>query len=331
MSMPDFAWSKTDAQAGATGPRAQFAAAVRAGFSRRPQRTLPPQYFYDDVGSALFEAITHTPEYGLGRADERLLRRHGGEVGARLRPPLAIAELGSGNGRKTRLLLAAMDGRRAARYCPIDGSAAALARCREAVAGLAGAVVPIEAGYLEGLQTAAAARREAETMLVLFLGGSIGNLDRRAAAEMLAEMRRLLRAGDWLLLGVDLERRPERLLAAYDDAAGVTAAFNLNLLARINRELGGRIPLRAFSHAARYHAGERRVEMHLEAREAVEVVVEAAGVHDRLQAGETIWTESSYKYNREEVRVMAENAGFACEAQWVDGEWPFAENLLRAE
>lgn len=337
MSMPDFAWPTTEPRPAVAPPagdrrQAQFAADVRAGLSHRPQRTLPPQYFYDAVGSALFEAITQTPEYGLTRADERLLRRHAEAILALLPGPLLLAELGSGSARKTRWLLEVLARREPARYFPIDVSGAALARCRAEIGDVVKGVSirGLETTYLEGLRQVAPPRRGAERLLVLFLGSSIGNFDRDAARDFLATVRAVLQPGDAMLLGADLEQRPSRLRPAYDDAAGVTAAFNLNLLARINRELGGRIQVRGFQHEARYDAAARRVEMHLRARRAERIEVPLAGVDDELSAGETIWTESSYKYDRDEVRALAAATGFACVAQWVDPDWPFAETLFVA-
>lgn len=330
--MPDSASLRIDsptAPADGLGA-ARFAALVRAGFAARPQRTLPPELFYDAVGSALFEAITLTPEYGLGRADARLLRTHARAIIGGLPSPLIVAELGSGSARKTRWLLAALAAREPVRYFAIDVSSAALARCRAELAGIADHVHLVESNFHDGMRAVRAARRSGERLLVLFLGSSIGNFDRGEAAAFLSSLRRGLRAGDALLLGADLERRPLRLLAAYDDAAGVTAAFNLNLLARINRELGGRIPLRDFAHQVRYDVQQHRVEMHLCARREVEIEIAAAGVHDRLRAGDTIWTESSYKYDEIELQALAGVAGFARAERWVDGEWPCAEMLWLA-
>lgn len=341
MSSPDFALPREGGEAAAAPARARaapsaaaesrrlaFAAALRAGLARRPRR-IPCEFLYDELGSALFEAITRTPEYGLTRADERLLRRHADSILAFLPPPTAIVELGSGGGGKARPLVAALARREPPRYFAIDVSAAALARCRAALRPEVEAIC-LAATFLDGLRALSSLRPPRARLLVLFLGGSIGNFPPRAAASFLAQVRALLRPADALLLGADTERRAERLLPAYDDAAGVTAAFNLNLLARINRELRAQIPLRAFRHEARFNAARRRVEMHLVARAAVDLVIPGAAWRGRLRAGESLWTESSHKFAPEEVRALGARAGFRPAAQWLDQEWPFAETLLLA-
>jgi uncharacterized SAM-dependent methyltransferase len=168
-------------------------------------------------------------------------------------------------------------------------------------------------------------------LLVLFLGSTIGNFDRDAAERFLTEVRRILFPGDALLLGTDLEKPLPQLLAAYDDPIGVTAAFNLNLLARINRELGGDFDLAAFRHEARYNSSFQRVEMHLRSTREQSVTIARAGCTVSFLKDETIWTESSHKYRAEDVLEMARRNGFRCDSQWLDSEWPFAENLLIAE
>lgn len=305
-----------------------FARQVGEGLSKPGQRELPSIYLYDAVGTALFEAITLLPEYGLTRADERLLLRHAGAILERLPPPVLVVELGSGSGRKTRWILEALMRREAVVYFPVDISESALAKCKQELSGLgAVSIVGLEKSYLEGLRHVASRRRPGQTLLVLFLGSTIGNFDRPAAELFLKEIRRCLLPGDALLLGTDLEKSLSVVLLAYDDPAGVTAAFNLNLLGRINRELGGDFVLKNFVHEARYHEGERRVEMHLRTTTPQQVTIPAAGFTCTLQADETIWTEACHKYRLEEIPGMAHRAGFFCDAQWVDGEWPFAENL----
>ena len=218
-------------------------------------------YLYDELGTALFEAITLLPEYGLTRAEERLLRRHAGVMLEHLPPPLVVVELGSGSGRKTRWILEALAEREPVEYFPIDISSAALVRCHQELGNLgAVSMVGLEKSFLEGLQEVAARRRPDQTLLVLFLGSSIGNFDSPAAEHFLREIRRCLNPGDALLLGTDLEKSVSDMLLAYDDPMGVTAAFNLNLLARINRELGGDFRLRHFEHDVRYqeHASSDR-------------------------------------------------------------------------
>ncbi len=168
-------------------------------------------------------------------------------------------------------------------------------------------------------------------MLVLFLGSTIGNFDLDPAVAFLSEVRSLLAPGDGLLLGTDLVKPIDTLLDAYDDPAGVTSAFNMNLLARLNRELGADFDLRRFAHLATYDPARRRVEMHLEAKSAMRVRIPGADLVVRFAAGETIWTESSYKFTPEEPVAMGRRAGFGLAGQWCDTEWPFAETLFAAE
>src|SRR4030088_517869 len=242
----------------------EFAAEVRAGLTKSGQRELPSKYLYDEVWSALFEAICVLPEYGLTRADARLLQNHAREIVNRLPSPLQVAELGSGSGKKTRWILEALSKRQKTYYYPIEISPSALAACAKELGQIdLVSVVGHEQPYLEGLRTVAKGRGEQDHLLVLFLGSTIGNFDRDAGEEFLSEMREILQPGDALLLGTDLEKDVELQILAYDDPAGVTAAFNLNLLARINRELGADFDLSCFRHEARWNSAERRIEMHL--------------------------------------------------------------------
>lgn len=312
--------------------RPNLATEVRAGLLRAGQKELPSKYLYDEVGSELFEVISVLPEYGLTRADERLLRRHSAEIVSRLKPHVLVAELGSGSGKKTRWLLEALARNQCTTYCPIEISPTALARCETELGQIeCVSIVGFERPYLDGLLAAAARRGEEDHLLVLFLGSTIGNFDRDAGERFLSQVRRILFPGDALLLGTDLEKPLPQLLAAYDDPIGVTAAFNLNLLARINRELGANFDLTAFRHEARYNTELRRVEMHLRSLRDQIVTIPGAGCDVAFKKDETIWTESSHKYRANEVALMAQRAGFRCDSQWVDLEWPFAENLLIAE
>jgi dimethylhistidine N-methyltransferase len=310
----------------------EFASDVRAGLTRAGQKELPSKYLYDDVGSALFEVISHLPEYGLTRADERLLRRHASDIVDRLATPVAVAELGSGSGKKSRWVLEALCRKQRTFYYPVEISRSALAMCERELRDIDSiSILGFEREYLDGLLEVAAQRKGGQRLLVLFLGSTIGNFDRPAGVEFLAEVRRILEPGDSLLLGTDLEKPSAQVLAAYDDELGVTAAFNLNLLARINRELDADFDLGQFSHVARINHQARRVEMHLRSRRRQMVSVPAADLQVEFLEGETIWTESSHKYSTEEIFQMACNSGFRCEAQWIDEQWPFAENLLTAE
>jgi uncharacterized SAM-dependent methyltransferase len=191
-------------------------------------------------------------------------------------------------------------------------------------------VHPIAESYLNGLRLAVCGRRPGQPLLVLFLGSTIGNFARTAAQDFLTEVRACLMPGDALLLGADLIKPLARMLLAYDDPAGVTAAFNRNLLARINRELNGDFALRSFAHEARWNQRHRRIEMHLRSLKAQRVSIRAAGFECELRKDETIWTESCHKFHAGEIREMAAAAGFECRAQWLDDTWPFAESLLTA-
>ncbi len=245
---------------------------------------------------------------------------------------MAVVELGSGSGRKTRWILEALADREPVAYFPIDISAAALIKCHQELGHIGAiSIVGLEKSYLQGLQEAAARRRPNQALLVLFLGSTIGNFDPPAAEEFLRDIRRHLRPGDALLLGADVKKSVHDMLLAYDDQAGVTAAFNLNLLARINRELGGDFILRHFEHHVRYQEVDCRIEMHLRSTRRQTVSIRAADFTCILREGETIWTEACHKFRVEEIPGIARRTGFLCEAQWIDTEWAFAENLLIAD
>ncbi|HET9252330.1 MAG TPA: L-histidine N(alpha)-methyltransferase [Candidatus Eisenbacteria bacterium] len=303
---------------------------VREGLTGPGPKRLPSHLLYDDLGSALFEAITHLPEYGLTRADARILSRNARDIVRAAGAPGAVAELGSGSGRKTRWILEALADReeREIRYFPIDLSASALAQCRVELGDIPRVRIElIEADYLAGLERAVRGAGATERLLVLFLGSTIGNFEPREAEEFLRRVRGVLRSGDALLLGTDLMRSPSRLIPAYDDSLGVTAAFNRNILVRLNRELGAGVDVTRFEHEARWNEAESRVEMHLVARERA--MVASNGIRVELEPGETIWTESSYKYAPGDAAAMGERAGFVAGGTWTDEEWPFAETLLQ--
>ncbi|HKW57920.1 MAG TPA: L-histidine N(alpha)-methyltransferase [Candidatus Acidoferrum sp.] len=310
----------------------EFAAEVRASLTKSGQRELPSKYLYDEVGSALFETICVLPEYGLTRADARLMERNAGAIVERLRSPIHVAELGSGSGKKTRWILEALSRRQETFYFPIEISPSALAACEKELGHIdLVSVVGHEQPYLEGLRSVAEGRVDGDHLLVLFLGSTIGNFDRDAGEDFLRSVHEILSEGDALLLSTDLEKETGRQLLAYDDPAGVTSAFNLNVLARINRELRGDFDLSRFCHEAQWNEEERRVEMHLRSLCRQHVHIRTAGLRFALAEGETIWTESCHKYRAGEAAEMAERTGFRCEEQWVDEEWPFAQNLLIAE
>jgi L-histidine Nalpha-methyltransferase len=314
-----------------TSATSKFAEDVRAGLMKPGQKELPSKYLYDAVGSRLFEVITVLPEYGVTRAEDRILERHARDISARVPHEIAIAELGSGSGTKTRRILSAMSRHHQTRYFPIEISATALAACEREVSDIgAVSVVGIEREYLDGLLEVAARRQDREHLLVLFLGSTIGNFEPAAALAFLRKIRSMLMPGDFLLLGTDLLKPIPVLLDAYDDPLGVTAAFNLNLLARINRELGGNFVLTQFEHVARFNQEARSIEMHLLSRQAQTVYIAATEQTFEFRAGETIWTESSHKYRLPQIASMAAESQFTCPMQWIDEEWSFAENLWLA-
>lgn len=311
-----------------TDPLASFAGDVRQGLSRPGQKELPSKYLYDEVGSALFEVITLLPEYGLTRADERLLRRHSNAIAGMMSSPAIVAELGSGSGKKARWILEALARRHPTTYHPIEISHAALVMAEHELDHLDRvSVLGFEAEYLDGLRLAATRRKFDQRLLVLFLGSSIGNFDTGPAESFLRSIRSILQPADALLLSTDLVKPVETLVRAYNDPIGVTAAFNLNLLARINRQLKADFDLSRFRHCAIYNSREHRVEMHLHSECRQSVAIPDAGVAIALERGETIWTESSYKYTPGDLDEMAEHSRFRCESQWVDEEWPFALSL----
>ena len=302
---------------------------VRAGLMRPGQKTLPCRYFYDDVGSALFEAITCLPEYGLSRADARILESSAAEMVDALPGNVVVAELGSGTGTKTRFVLERLRRRQIVVYYPIDVSMTALVDCAQELSHL-GAVCPLQMSYLEGMRAVSERRASGQTLLVLFLGSTIGNFESESAIDFLYAIRQCLLPGDMLLLGTDMVKDESRMLAAYDDPTGVTAAFNLNLLGRLNRELEADFDLRQFEHHVRYDREARRIEMHLRSRSYQIVSIRRADLILDFVPNETICTEVCHKFQPEDLCLMARAAGYRLSGQWMDQEWPFAESLLLA-
>jgi L-histidine Nalpha-methyltransferase len=302
--------------------RYAFAADVRAGLSHTPQKELPSKYLYDEVGSALFEVITVLPEYGVTRAEESLLAKHAVEIVEHLPHDVIVAELGSGSGRKTRRILEALCKKRPTSYCPIEISRSALQLCRRELGDIERiSIVGYERDYLAGLAEVSKQRAPDEPLLVLFLGSTIGNFGRLAATRFLREIRNMLAPGDALLLGTDLIKPTPVLVAAYDDSIGVTASFNLNLLARINRELDGDFRLDRFAHEARWNSMSSAVEMHLVSLEAQTAVVD--GQSFDFEAGESIHTETSRKYDVRFLSALVESAGWYIEEMWTDARQSF--------
>jgi dimethylhistidine N-methyltransferase len=300
-----------------------FAAEVAEYLQREP-RQLPSKYLYDALGSSLFEAICRLPWYRITRAESALLSRHARDILGQAASPFAIAELGCGNGDKLALLLEGWrTGCREVHL--IDMSSEALERARDRLRAARVDAVHLHATrYEEGFRRVVARRSPGVPLMVLFLGSNIGNFDPPAAHALLTGIRDGLRAGDWLLLGNDLIKPEAELRLAYDDPLQVTAAFNRNLLRRINDELGGSFDLDAFAHRAIWNAGESRVEMHLVSLRNQDVRIDAADLEVALGEGETIWTESSYKYEAAAVIADGVAAGFTPGRQWIDEAAGFA-------
>jgi L-histidine Nalpha-methyltransferase len=301
--------------------RALFAAEITESLQRQP-RELPSKYFYDPLGSALFEAICQLPWYRITRSESALLARHAAEILAPYRGAVDLVELGGGSGAKLAALI-----RHGVptvhRVQLIDVSRAALEMARTHVAPLVSDVVLHAGSYEDGLLRLSA-QRDGRPLLVLFLGSNIGNFDRLAAHALLCEIRSVLQPGDALLLGSDLTKPVHELLLAYDDPLQVTAAFNRNILRRINDELGGTFELENFTHHACWNSRDRRIEMHLVSTRQQSVRVAATDLEFELASGESIWTESSYKYEPEEMLAAGTAAGFARGEQWIDQVARFA-------
>ena len=295
-------------------------------------KQIQSKYLYDALGSSLFESICRLPWYRITRAESRLLARFASEMVAPLEDPVTLLELGSGSGEKVAVLAKALrNRRRRVAIHLVDISPAALELSERTLGALEHvSVVGHRATYEDGLRRAARERPQEGGLLVLFLGSNIGNFDSPASLEFLGEIRRALRPGDALLLGADLVKPVEELLLAYDDPLGVTAAFNKNLLVRMNRELDAQFDLSAFVHRAVWNPVHRRVEMHLVSVRPQTVPIGRAGVEVKLEDGESIWTESSYKYEPREVVELVSSAGFSSHEQWIEPAARFALTLFLA-
>lgn len=309
-----------------------FAQDVRDGLTRSP-KSLPPRYFYDPLGSALFEAICHLPEYYVSRAEEEILRSFAGEMVESFGTPVRLIELGSGSSRKTRLLLAPLAARQSTlEYVPIDIDGDLLGTTAKMLSELypSLAVHPVEADF-RGVAPVVAERTAADPAprnVVLFLGSTIGNLDPDEQDALLRSIRGALRPGDLFLLGAD-QRKPRSIVEpAYDDALGVTAAFNLNLLVRINRTLGGHFDLTKFRHRAFFNEAESRIEMHIVSTAAQRVRIDALDLEVPFQAGETVHTENSYKFDEPAIAALGRRTGFEVARRWTDARALFADTLL---
>jgi L-histidine N-alpha-methyltransferase len=313
-------------------PASPFARDVREGLSRTPKQ-LPPKYLYDELGSLLFESICALPWYRVTRAETALLSVCAPLIAREIAGRPFIVELGPGSGEKLLRLAEAFGTRpQKAHLHLIDISSGALAAAEQALARLAGFTVTLaHATYDAGLASLREVRPDDAPMLTLLLGSNIGNFEGTEAAAFLKRVREAGRPSDWLLLGVDLVKPERDLILAYDDPLGVTAAFNKNLLVRLNREIGASFDLAHFDHRALWAPWHSRVEMHLVSRTAHEVAIPGAGIRAGFDAGESIWTESSFKYTPDGIASLAAAAGFKVRGQWVDAEAGFALSLLRGQ
>jgi len=310
-----------------------FARAVRKGLSRRP-RQLPCRFFYDRAGSLLFEEICTLDEYYLPRAEAEILSRYGADIVGAMAPGSVLVELGSGSAQKTRLVIAALLARqRRLRYVPIDVSGSML---EESAAALSSDfpgidVIGVAGEYTEGLQQLDLACGSDAPRLVLWLGSNIGNFRPTEAADFLAAVRARLRPGDRMLVGADLRKDRKTLERAYDDAAGVTARFNKNILARINRELDGEFDLDTFRHRAVWVEDAGRIEMHLDSVRVQDVRVGALGRSFAFAAGEPIHTEDSYKWSPPELEALLDAAGLRLERMYMDDARRFVDVLATVD
>ncbi len=308
------------------GEASRFAEDVVSGLSAAP-RSIPPKWLYDARGSALFELVCEQPEYYLTRVESELLERHGADVASAIGPDAVVFEYGAGSARKTARLLASLS--RPVAYVPVDISRESLFRAVEALGEIFPrlAIRPVVADFNMPVSLPMA-DLPAARRVAFFPGSTIGNLDPPEAVALLARMAHQAGHGGALIVGVDLPKERGTLLRAYDDSAGVTAAFDLNLLARINRELDGHFLLSAFRHRAVWNARLSRIEMHLESRERQ--TPDAAGVRFAFEPGETIHTESAYKWEPRAFDALAAIAGWRPERTWADERAWFAVKLYRA-
>lgn len=311
-------------------PLANLADDVRKGLAAQPKRFLP-KYFYDELGSQLFEAICLLPEYYLTRAENDILRRYADEIAGSVDGQITLVEMGSGSASKTRLVIEALLRRQSQLlFMPVDISASALESSSRILLQSYPrlTIEAYAADYFAGL--AELGKKPRRRTLALFLGSNISNFDSEEALRFLHAMRSVLNKGDALLLGADLKKDPKILEAAYNDALGVTSAFNLNVLARINRELGGTFDLRAFRHRAFYNEAAGRIEIYIESLFTQRVRIEKLDLEVEFAAGELIHTENSYKYDRASIARLANDTGFQHSRTWLDSRERFSSNLLLA-
>ncbi len=322
--------TKTASATDAVAAQAQFASDVAYYLALHP-RQLPSRYLYDPLGSALFEVICRLPWYGLTRAENRLLTAHAADVWRSARGVETLVELGPGSGEKLAVLLAAAPTRpKPLDVHLVDVSASALAQSAQTLRAANVNLMSHQADYEAGLVRFAEARGTARGALIAFLGSNLGNFDSPGREEFLRAIRAALRPGDSFLIGVDVIKDEAELINAYDDPLGVTAAFNRNLLVRINRELGGNFALSEFSHRAIWNAENSRVEMHLCSRSRQPIRIAESKCEFIIEADESIWTESSYKFSPTSLAELLAQNGFALTEQWLDDRDPFVLTLAVA-
>lgn len=312
-------------------PLAGLADDVRNGLTAERKRFLP-KYFYDELGSQLFEAICLLPEYYLTRAENEILKTYADEIVGSVEGHKTLVEMGSGSASKTRLIIEALLREQSELlFMPVDISASALESSSRILLQSYPRlrIEAYAADYFAGL--AELSKSERGRTLALFLGSNISNFDRDEAIRFLKAMRSILQKGDALLLGADLKKDPKELEAAYNDALGVTSAFNLNVLARINRELGGNFDLRSFKHHAFYNANEGRIEIYIQSLMDQRVRIEKLDLEVKFSAGELIHTENSYKYDSRGIGEIAATTGFQHTRTWLDSQERFSSNLLMAK
>ena len=312
-----------------------FASDVRAGLTRKA-KALPPKYFYDELGSRLFEAICFLPEYYLTRAEGEILQTNASEIISAIEGPVRLLELGSGSAEKTRYLIEALLANQPQlHYLPVDISDSSLELASQRLLRLYPGlrITAFAADYFTALQ-ALAARVPTDPnshTVAVFLGSNIGNFGRDESREFLHAVRKLLRPQDSLLLGADLKKSMDILIPAYDDSLGVTAAFNLNLLSRINRELDGDFDVKKFHHSAVYNDELGRIEIHLVSKERQVVRIRAIDLEIEFEKGETIRTENSYKFDLDQLAGIAKDTGFLLTKSWFDRAHLFSFNLFVAQ
>ncbi|MGH9880955.1 MAG: L-histidine N(alpha)-methyltransferase [Pyrinomonadaceae bacterium] len=311
-------------------PLAGFAEDARIGLSAKPKH-LSPKYFYDELGSQLFEAICLLPEYYLTRAENEIIERYADEIVGAVEGATTLLEMGSGSASKTRLIIQALLRREEfALFIPVDISASALESSSRILLQSFPRlrIEAFAADYFDAL--AKLAERPRRRTLALFLGSNISNFGRQEAPRFLRALRNVLRSDDALLLGADLKKDRSILEPAYDDSLGITAAFNLNLLLRVNRELGGDFSPREFKHHAHYNEELGRVEIHIESMRAQKVRIRKLDLEIAFGVGERIHTENSYKYDLADIERLAEETGFRRSHTWLDSQKRFSSNLLFA-